>query len=144
MTEFDIKKALNYQLSKFLEAFPIDVKYDNVPYSPETGTDFLEAYFLPGNKFQKSFGTPSQNRVNGIYQIDINVEASTGESRVVEIVEALDVFFKRGTEIVYVNTKSETVKIKILGFYLSKKIVQDDANRYSKIMNVRWRSDILN
>lgn len=144
MTEFSIKSALNSQLNNFLEAYPIDVKYDNVKYSPTRGTDYLEVYFLAGDKFQKTLGTPALNRVNGIYQIDINVEGATGEKKVVEIVDALDVFFKRGTKIIFIDDKGETVNVKILNFRISKKIVQDDPSWYSKTMNVRWRSDILN
>ena len=144
MTEFDIKQALSYQLGQFLLTYPIDVVDSNITYTPVNGISFLEIFFIPGDKFQREFGTNAQNRISGIYQIDINIESNKGEGEIKEIVDALDPFFRRGTHIIYTNPDLEEVRVTIEKFYLSRKVVQDNPNGYSKVMNVVWRSDILN
>ena len=144
MTEFDIKQALNSQLDTFLATYNIPIKDEGLSYSPKNGQPYLEITFISGDKFQRCFGTPALNRVNGIYQIDINIEADTGEGKIVEIVRALEPFFKRGTKIAFINDEGNTVNVTIQKFYVSKKVFANNPAFYSKIMNVQWQSDILN
>lgn len=144
MNVFDVKSALNNQLNSFVAAYPIPVKDEGIAYSPKNGQPYLEVTFIPGDTFQKCFGTPAQNRVNGIYQIDINIEANKGEGKIVEIVRALEPFFKRGVKIIYVNDLGETVKVTIQKFYISKKVFANHPDWFAKLVNVQWQSDILN
>lgn len=144
MTAFDIKSGLNSQLDTFLAAYPIDVKDENLTYDPVNGSPYLEVTFIPGDAFQKTFGTPALNRVSGIYQIDMNVEADKGEGKIVEIMRAIEPYFKRGTKIVHVTDIGDTVNITIQKAYVSKKVFANNPAFYSKILNVQWQSDILN
>lgn len=109
MTIFnDIQAALDTQLAT-ITGTPI--AYPNVPYTPQAGTTYLRASFLPGDTIQASLGASGQDETNGIYQVDI--VAPRGSGRPSEVDTVADTF-KRGTVLTY-NSQSLRVRSVSMG-----------------------------
>lgn len=86
-----------------LQAFPAlpPVAWENIAYTPVTGTTYLRPYLLPAEPFQAEIGSNGQNRHTGIYQINIFAPAGCGTATVNTLRDALINHFKRGTVLTY-------------------------------------------
>lgn len=136
-TQVDVEITLNYRMSEYLTAYPIDVSYPAVTYSPVVGRPYLRVDFLHDETEQVEVGSTSDNRARGIYQITINVENNKGTGEVSTLISQLSEYFNRGTSISY-----NGIGVKITNFYLGGK--QEDEDWYRKVVNIVFRSDIEN
>lgn len=137
MTQKDVEKALNSQLVLFKASHPIDVAYPAVSYTPVDGTPYLKVDFLHGETSQTTLGTESKNRAPGVYQITVNIKGGQGTKDASTIIANLKEYFKTGTRIIYEDTK-----VTITNFYLGNP--QDEPDWYREIINIVFRSDIVN
>jgi len=137
MTSKDIEKTLSFRLSEYLEVYPIDVDYPSVAYAPQEGTPYLKIDYLHGESFGITLGECSPDRAVGVYQITVNVPGNQGQREASTIIEHLKEYFKRGTGVVH-----DENKVRITSFYLGS--YQDDPDWYREVINIAFRSDILN
>ena len=137
MTQKDVEKSLNYRLSEYLQAYPIDVSYPSVQYEPEADVEYLKIDYLHGETSQVELGTASDDRALGIYQITVNVKNGEGSSKASQIIDQLKEYFKRGTVASY-NGLNVRVTAFSLGSYA------DEGDWYREVVNVVFRSDISN
>lgn len=140
--EYDVLEAINFQLNEFLNIYTIDVKDENFEYTPSEGREYLATYFLPGSKTQITLGEPIKLRVTGVFQIDVYTPANIGIGKMREITEALTVKFKKGTAINHTTDNGDIV-VDITNILVQAGISEDPA-WYRKVINVSFRSDILN
>jgi hypothetical protein len=97
--ETKIRSAFVTRLLTF-PALP-SVAWENVSFTPTTGTTYLRPFLLPGEPVQAELGTAGQNRHSGIYQISIYAPAGVGTSAAGTLRDNLIDFFKRGTTMTY-------------------------------------------
>ena len=109
MTVFnDIQAALDTQLAT-ITGTPI--AFPNVPYTPQAGTTYLRAAFLPADTLQASLGGSGKDETNGIYQVDVVTPRGSGRPSEVDTVADA---FKRGTVLTY-NSQSLRVRSVSMG-----------------------------
>lgn len=77
------------------------VAWENVPFTPATGTPYLKPALLPGEPTQAEIGTSGANRHTGIYQISIYYPTGLGVSGLNTLRDGLINHFKRGTVLTY-------------------------------------------
>ena len=77
------------------------VAWENVPFTPTSGTTYLQPALLPGEPLQSELGATGQNRHMGIYQISIFAPTGTGILALNTLRDGLCDHFKRGTVLTY-------------------------------------------
>lgn len=137
MTQKDIEKALNSRMVEYVTAYPIDVDYPNVGYTPVVGTSYLRIDFLHGSTSQVELGTESDDRAVGIYQITLSVTPNKGSGEATTLITQLKEYFKRGTV-----ASNNGLNVRITGFNLGSE--SSDGDWYRIVVNIPFRSDIEN
>jgi|TARA_B100000963_G_scaffold350943_1_gene361857 hypothetical protein len=103
----DVQAALDTKLATVTGT---NVAFPNVPYTPQAGTSYLRASFLPAETTQAGLGANGKDETNGIYQIDVVVPRGSGRPQLIDTVADL---FKRGTVSSYnsVNVRVRSVSM---------------------------------
>lgn len=103
----DVQAALDTKLATVTGT---SVAFPNVPYTPQAGTSYLRASFLPAETTQAGLGANGKDETNGIYQIDVVVPRGSGRPQLIDTVADL---FKRGTVSSYnsVNVRVRSVSM---------------------------------
>ena len=136
MTEVDIQKALIDRfktLNKFSGIKFItenNVHYPNEPFN-ENVPNWFDINFLNDVPFSASVGINSQNRYNGILQIDIYTPLDMGEDEPNNKYKWLSKLFSKG---LYFDN------ITIMKTYRAR--VQRDNARYRTTVRIEWTADI--
>lgn len=101
----DISIALNQRLQAYATANNKQVAYENMGFTPTTGTLFLRPTVLPVDTIQSGLGTKGQELHDGIFQVD--VFAPVDQSKAVALAEADAVanYFARGLVLTYNGVK---------------------------------------
>lgn len=92
-----IQSALAAKLNTFATSQSIPVYFENNKYSPTSGVTHLRAFFLPGKYSAVGCGTDSQNRLYGVYAINIYTKKEIGYGAANNLADLLITEFKRGT-----------------------------------------------
>jgi len=137
MNQLNIESTLNNKLNEYAIAKSMDIAYTNTGYTPIEKTPYIAVDFLLAESFAASIGTNSKNRCPGIYQLTLNVDSGEGKAKVLEIINDLSVYFKRGNEIIY-----NGVKVRITKSYLGS--YQETKSWFRQVLNIAFRSDIEN
>jgi hypothetical protein len=58
----------------------VDIKWDNVNYTPQHGTSWLELTIVNGDSFLAGLGNPNMDRHTGVLQITVNTPLGEGTS----------------------------------------------------------------
>ena len=95
----DIGAALDDNLNGMTGKPPI--AWENVPYTPVTGTLYARATNLFGDTNQSSLGTTGEDETNGVYQVDVFSQAGKGKSEANNMADRIADQFKRGTDLTY-------------------------------------------
>jgi len=77
------------------------IAWENVAFTPVTGTTYLKPTLLHGEPVQAELGAAGLNQHNGIYQISIMAPANTGAGGILTLQNGLVDHFKRGTVLTY-------------------------------------------
>lgn len=136
-TQKDVEKALNNRMAEYSTAYPIDVEYPNVKYTPEIGKSYFFINYLHAVTSQVEIGTDSADRATGIQEITISVESDVGSKEMTTLITQLKEYFKRGTVATY-----NGLNVRIIRFYLGSD--SSDGDYYRQIINIVYRSDIAN
>lgn len=101
----DIQAALDTQLNA--ASLGIDIAYENVSYTPTTGTSWARATTLYSNT--EMLTLDRIDLVKGIYQVDIFVEQEKGPAALNTLLDTLQASFKAqrkltaGTHTIYID-----------------------------------------
>jgi hypothetical protein len=95
-----------------LQAFPSlpSVAWENMNFTPVTGTTYIRPFLLPGEPAQAEIGPLGQNWHNGIYQISIFAPAGQGTATAGTLRDSLIDHFKRGTLLTYSDITVQVTK----------------------------------
>ena len=114
------------------------VAWENVPYTPTTGTPYLKPVLLPAEPFQAELGTAGANRHSGIYQISIMYPSSiVGVAALNTLAANLCDHFKRGTVLTYSG-----VTVTIQKAYMSAVMQETDWQMVP--ITIQYRTDTAN
>ena len=103
----DIRAALTAHLASMAD-LP-EVAWENVGFTPTTGTPYLKPEILWSESFQSEIGTDGANRESGIYQITCSYPPGEGSGPLNAMLGKIRDRFKRGTTLTY---NGLTVKIR--------------------------------
>lgn len=104
MKENLIESALNAQL----DTLGLITSWENKRFDPGKGVLWIRPTFIPGKSKAAAIGMNAQDRIIGIYQIDVFAPADEGVYDGGQQVDAIQTAFKKGTALVYSGV---TVKI---------------------------------
>ena len=96
MTIKRIRTALESRLNSWATAQSVPVAWQNVPYSPTTGTRYVRAAILPAETQNPIYG-PDHRRLIGILQVDIVAPIGSGMGAIDTLAESICTEFARGT-----------------------------------------------
>ena len=135
--QLDIQLNLEAEVQIFQNSFGIDVNYPNTKYIPVEGVDYIKISYINGDVFQRQISEDSPNRSFIIMQLDIFVSPNEGKIRAKEIIDALEVYFKRGLTI-----NNNTLRTRITNFvaYTNK----EDTVNFNPFVQITTRTDYPN
>lgn len=119
----DIRRALEVKLDNEGIA---DIAYENVAYSPTTGTSFLQPSFIPTIRRPSVMGTNPQQRYQGLFRVRCHAAEGTGPNAAESLADSVIEAFEAATDISY-NTGSETLLVSI-----------DYADRGAGLLDTPW------
>lgn len=76
-------------------------QFENMAFTPPTGEPWAAVYFLPADPVVATLGAGGQDRLDGLFQIDINYPANTGTKLAKAKAEALRNTFTAGSRFSY-------------------------------------------
>lgn len=118
-----IRRALEIKLDNESIA---DVAYENIAYSPTTGTSFLRPVFIPTIRRPSVMGTSPQQRYQGLFRVLCHAAEGTGPNAADSLANSVIDAFEATTDLSY-NTGSETIKVSI-----------DYADRSAGLLDTPW------
>jgi hypothetical protein len=127
-----IRRALEVELDNQAIA---DVAYENISFTPTTGTSFLQPVFTPTIRRPAVMGTGPQQRYQGIFRVLCHAAEGTGPSVADGLANSVIAAFEAATDISY-NTGSETIKVSISYAERSAGIL--DTPWYIVPVNIGW------
>lgn len=127
-----IRRALEIKLSN---ASIADIAYENVTYSPTTGTSFLQPVFTPTLRRPSVMGTGPQQRYQGLFRILCHAAEGTGPNAADGLANTVIELFEAATDVSY-NTGSETLLVSI--DYAERSVGLLDTPWYIVPVNIGW------
>jgi len=127
-----IRRALETELD---DASIAPVAYENVAYSPTTGTSFLQPVFTPTTRRPAVMGVSPQQLYTGLFRVLCNAAEGNGPNAADSLANSVIDTFEATTDIDY-NTGSETIKVSIR--YAEKFAGTLDAPWYIVPVNIGW------
>lgn len=99
----DIKIALDKHLSEIV-GLP-DVAWENVPFEPETGTNWVQPRFTPNRRRQQTMGTQFLTRYDGLYRVHVHTPEGQGAKAAQDIAATIVEAFEATTNLEHNGTK---------------------------------------
>ena len=96
-----IRAALETQLNAFAVAQELPVAFENGDYRPSEGEEFLQTFLLVGQPSAESIGTNGVERLNGLYQININSHRNVGSGVAFRRADEIAAEFPAGAELAH-------------------------------------------
>ena len=127
-----IRRALEIKLS---DASIADIAYENVTYSPTTGTSFLQPVFTPTLRRPSVMGTGPQQRYQGLFRVLCHSTEGTGPNTADGLANSVIEAFEAATDVSY-NTGSETLLVSI--DYAERSVGLLDTPWYIVPVNIGW------
>ncbi len=127
-----IRRALEVKLANENIA---DVAYENVEYSPTTGTSFLQPSFIPTIRRPSVMGTNPQQRYQGLFRVLCHSAEGTGPNTADNLANSVIDAFEAATDVSY-DTGSETILVSI--DYADRSAGLLDAPWYIIPVNIGW------
>ncbi len=131
MKENLIESALNAQLN----TLGIPISWENVGFKSTKGTLWIRPTFMPGQSRAAAIGKNSQDRITGIYQVDVFAPADEGVYAGGQQVDSIMTLFKRGTALTYSG-----VIVKINKVWRST--ARSEPDWYHIPVIVEWQADV--
>ena len=134
MSISSVRIALETKLATITPA--LSTAYENVPFTPVTGTPYQRAYLMPATPANPTMGD-GYYREQGIFQVTLMYPLQAGPKTAADRAELIRAAFKRGTTLT-----SGTVSVII---ERTPEIGQGrvDGDRWSVPCKIRWFSSIF-
>lgn len=101
----DISVALNQRLQAYATANNRQVAYENIGFTPTTGTLFLRPTVLPVDTLQAGLGSNGQEFHDGIFQVDVFAPVDVSKAIALSEADAVADYFARGLVLTYNGVK---------------------------------------
>lgn len=131
MKENLIESALNAQL----DSLGLPTSWENITFAPVIGVLWIRPTFMPGQARAAAIGVNAQDRITGIYQIDVFAPADEGVYAGGQQVSVIMTAYKRGTALVYSGV---TVKINKVW----RSTARPGTDWYQIPVIVEWQADV--
>ena len=133
MSIISIRAAIESKLATISPA--ISTAYENVPFTPVTGTPYQRAYLMPATPANPTMGD-GYYREQGIFQVTLMYPLQAGPKTAADRAELIRTAFKRGTTLT-----SGTVSVII---ERTPEIGQGrvDGDRWALPVKIRWYAGI--
>lgn len=118
----------------------VPIAWENVKYSPVTGTSFVRTRFMPIDRRQVSLGLdpvtskPYQQKYQGIYQVIVNTPEDSGINPTNTIVKKIIDAFEAATDL----SPQSGVYVRI--FQTEKMRAYQESPWYKTPVNIHWYS----
>lgn len=96
----DIRATLEKTLAD-TAGLPTDIAWENINFTPTTGTSYLETHFIPTSRRPAVRGLNPQQRYQGLFRIVVNVPESTGPAIADDYVDTLLTAFDATKDLTY-------------------------------------------
>lgn len=130
----DIRAALETQIST-TSGLPF-VTYENVAYSPTTGTSFIFTTYIPTTRRPAVRGLNPQQRYDGIFSAIVYTPEGSGPAVVDNYVNKVIEAFEATSSISYTNSSNETIIVSIE--YAERQQGLMDSPWYYVPINIGW------
>lgn len=130
----DIRAALEVKLSN-ISGIP-DIAYENVSYSPTTGTSFVQPRFIPVSRRPAVRGPNPQNRYEGVLRVFCYVPEGNGPAAADNLANKVIDAFDATTDISFTNSEDETFIVSI--DYAERDNGFVDSPWYYVAVNIGW------
>lgn len=129
-----IRRALEIRLAAMTPA--LDTAYENIPFTPVSGTPYQRANMLPANPDNPSQGGTHYLEI-GIFQVSLFYPNDVGSATAQARADAVRVWFKRGTTLTHggINTTVIATPAKAPAF--------NDGDRYVIPISIRYQANIF-
>lgn len=109
----DISIALNQRVQAYATANSRSVAYENIGYTPTTGTPFIRPTVLPVDTVQAGLGSKGQEFHDGIFQVDVFWPVDQQKALALAEADSIADYFARGLTLTYngVNVRIGTASI---------------------------------
>lgn len=131
MKENLIESALNAQLN----TLSLPTAWENSFFSSTKGVLWIRPTFMPGQSRAAAIGVNAQDRITGIYQVDVFAPADEGVYDGGQEVSTIMTAYKRGTALVYSG-----VTIKIIKVWRST--ARPETDWYQIPVIIEWQADV--
>jgi len=128
-----VRTALETKLNAMTPS--LSTAYENVPFTPVTGTAYQRAYLMPATPANPTMGD-GYYREQGIFQVTLRYPLQAGPKTAADRAELIRAAFKRGTTLT-----SGTVSVII---ERTPEIGQGrvDGDRWALVVRIRWFAGI--
>ena len=107
----DIRAALEVRLAA-VSGIPA-IAYENVAFSPTTGTSFVKAKFIPTSRRPAVRGTNPQQRYEGVFTVFCYTPGGNGPATADDLADKVIEAFDATTDISFTNAASETIIVSV-------------------------------
>lgn len=129
----DIRAALEKELQ---DAALAPIAFENVSYSPTTGTSFLKPIFIPTIRRPAVMGTTPQQRYQGIFRVLCHAKEGAGPGAADSLANSVMEAFEATTDISYTNASDATITVSI--DYADRGLGLLDAPWYIVPVTIGW------
>lgn len=138
MSDEIITKALQTRLKSFADAQTpkLSIAYEGVSFTPDATKPHLAEFTLPANTDNPSMGR-SHSRYSGIYQVDVDVPATSGPVALRKLANAVAAHFSRGQSLTHTSTIVFVTNTPSIG------PLMPDGGRIKRSVSIRYQSDIF-
>lgn len=107
----DIRAALEVRLSN-ITGIPA-IAYENVSFSPTTGTSFVQPKLIPTSRVPAVRGLNPQKRYEGVFRVFCYTPEGNGPSAADDLADKIIEAFDATTDIPFTNASSETIIVSV-------------------------------
>lgn len=128
----DIRAALESKLAN-TAGLP-DIAYENVSFSPTTGTSFIQTTYLPTLRRPAVRGLNPQQRYQGVFVVTAYAPEGNGPKVANDYLDIVEAEFEATTKIEYSGSENITVSID----YAERQVGFVDTPWYYVPLNIGW------
>jgi len=131
----DINNDIRAALESHLNAANLaDIAWENVSYSPTTGTKFIKTVYTPTTRRPSVMGLSPQQRYDGLFRVLCHAAEGSGPKEANDLATSVIQLFEATSDIDY--TGSQTVRVSI--DFAERRIAFVDNPWYIVPVNISW------
>tara|TARA_R100001377_G_scaffold43808_2_gene24874 strand:+ start:14306 stop:14731 length:426 start_codon:yes stop_codon:yes gene_type:complete len=98
-----IRAALESRLATLATANSFPVSYENVSFSPTTGTSYVQCKFIPTQRIRAARGPNAQFRYQGLFSLVVHAPENAGPSAGETLSELIIDNFESNTDVAFTS-----------------------------------------